>query len=268
MEKSLKILSSDLLEEYLPDFPLSAKEDFERLNDSELNISAFDFYTSVSAVFSSKIEGEDIELDSFIKYKRLGIEYQPDYTRKIDDLYNAYCFARKNRLNPESILIAHAELTKHILSKGQQGRFRNGNMFVMTDDGKIEYVAATPNKIVAEMEKLYDDINSLTDSSLSLAETFFYASMLHLVFVKIHPFNDGNGRTARLIEKWFLAEKLGEKAWFLQSERYYYDNHSSYYGNIRNLGLEYDELSYSKALPFLKMLCRTINYTKQSEAEV
>ncbi|MDR0681877.1 MAG: Fic family protein [Dysgonamonadaceae bacterium] len=67
--------------------------------------------------------------------------------------------------------------------------------------------------------------------------------------MKIHPFNDGNGRTAHLIEKWFLAEKLGEKAWFIQSERYYYDHHSSYYSNIRKLGMEYDELDYSKALP-------------------
>ncbi|MBL0098191.1 MAG: Fic family protein [Bacteroidetes bacterium] len=35
--------------------------------------------------------------------------------------------------------------------------------------------------------------------------------MIHLVFVKIHPLNDGNGRSARLIEKWFLAQKLGKK---------------------------------------------------------
>jgi Fic family protein len=28
----------------------------------------------------------------------------------------------------------------------------------------------------------------------------------------------GNGRTARLLEKWFLAEKLGAKAWFVESE--------------------------------------------------
>jgi Fic family protein len=262
MKKSLKILPSDLLEEYLLNFPQSAKGDFERLKDSELSVNTFDFYTSVSAVFSSKIEGEDIDLDSFIKHKRLGVKYQPDYTRKIDDLYNAYCFARKNRLNPENISSAHAELTKHILSHGQQGRFRSGNMFVMTDDGKIEYVAATSDKIVSEMEKLYEDMKNLIDKPLSLEETFFYASMLHLVFVKIHPFNDGNGRTARLIEKWFLAEKLGEKAWFIQSERYYYENHSVYYNNIRKLGWEYDALNYSEALPFLEMLYRAINYTR------
>jgi Fic family protein len=82
----------------------------------------------------------------------------------------------------------------------------------------------------------------------------FFSSLIHLAFVKVHPFNDGNGRTARLLEKWFLAQKLGPNAWFLQSEKYYYDQHDNYYKNIRALGLEYETLDYSKALLFLKML--------------
>ncbi|MBW4889716.1 Fic family protein [Mucilaginibacter sp. HMF5004] len=83
---------------------------------------------------------------------------------------------------------------------------------------------------------------------------FFFASLIHLVFVKIHPFNDGNGRTGRLIEKWFLAQKLGDKAWFIQSEKNYYQQHQTYYNNLRALGLEYPELDYDKALLFLLML--------------
>lgn len=79
------------------------------------------------------------------------------------------------------------------------------------------------------------------------------------MFVKIHPFNDGNGRTARLIEKWFLAEKLGDKSWFLQSEKMYYDQHDTYYQNIRLLGIEYPDLDYNRALPFLKMLISTLD---------
>ncbi len=82
--------------------------------------------------------------------------------------------------------------------------------------------------------------------------------MIHLVFVKIHPWNDGNGRSARLIEKWFIAQKAGEKAWFIQSEKYYYQLHETYYNNIRRLGLEYPELDYSKAMPFLLMLPSSI----------
>jgi Fic family protein len=137
-------------------------------------------------------------------------------------------------------------------------------MFVTTSDGKIEYVACPPNRVGAELSKLYNDIASLMNSELTIEETFFFASIIHLVFVKIHPFDDGNGRTARLIEKWFLARKLGDKAWYLQSEKYYYNQHQIYYKNIRTLGLEYELLDYSKALPFLLMLPQALTADNQA----
>lgn len=258
MDKALKILPTKLLESYLSWIDPEVKTVFEQLHDSELSMDVFSFYTSVSAVFSSKIEGESIELDSFIKHKRFGIEYQPDYTRKIDDLYDAYLFAQQNELNQQNTESAHAQLTKHILNKTQQGKNRSNNMFVVTQDGKIEYVAAVPEKVTSEMDKFYHDLNVLTGADLSFAETLFFAAMLHLVFVKIHPFDDGNGRTARLIEKWFVAQKLGEKAWFVQSEKFYYDHHQDYYATIRRLGLDYEELDYDQAMPFLQMLPNSI----------
>lgn len=255
-----QIVPIDLLEQYKSDFDKSVQQGFENLEDSELSLETFSFYISVSAVFSSKIEGENIDLDSFIKHKRFGARYQPDYTRKIDDLYNAYLFAHQTPLTQEALENAHAQMTRHILQKSHQGRLRKGNMFVVTKAGKIEYVAVEPTRVKAEMSKLYDDIKILLASKLTFEEVFFFASMLHLVFVKIHPFEDGNGRTSRLLEKWFLAEKLGEKAWFIQSERNYYNEHQTYYNNIRRLGIAYDELKFSEALPFLQMLPKAIFY--------
>ena len=259
MKMSLKIIPTDLLEQYKKGFDKKAKKSFDKLHDSELSIKTFSFYTSVSAVFSSKIEGESIELDSFIKHKRFGTKYLPDYTRKIDDLYDAYLVAQKTKLSAKTLEQAHAQLTKHILQKSQQGRMRTGNMFVVAKDGRIEYVAVAPDKVKSEMKKLYADIKTLLATELSFEEVLFFASMLHLVFVKIHPFEDGNGRVSRLLEKWFIAQKLGDKAWFIQSERNYYEQHQTYYNNIRRLGLDYEELKYSKAFLFLQMLPGAIN---------
>jgi Fic family protein len=132
-------------------------------------------------------------------------------------------------------------------------------MYVSTPDGKIEYVAASPYEVEQEMTKLYNDIAELLNQKLSIEEVFYFAAVIHVVFVKIHPWNDGNGRSARLIEKWFIAQKMGDKAWFLQSEKMYYNQHNIYYNNIRLLGLEYPELDYSKALPFLLMLPDVLN---------
>jgi Fic family protein len=254
----LMIFKTELLPEYLRFVPGDMKKSFEALHDAELSTTTFSFYTSVSSVYSSKIEGEPIELDSYVKYKRFGIEFQPDYTKKIDDLYNAYQYAQENALDERTVTEMHKLLGKHILPETSLGKFRSQNMYVSTEDGRIEYVAASPYQVAEEMAKFYSDLDILLKASMTIEEAFFYAAMAHLIFVKIHPWNDGNGRSARLIEKWFLGQKLGEKAWFLQSEKHYYKNHQLYYKNIRLLGLEYPELDYSKALPFLLMLPQSL----------
>lgn len=257
-QRKFEILPTALLDEYCERITESDLKQYSQLKESELSIDTFSFYTSVSAVFSSKIEGEDIDLDSYVKHKRFGINFQPNYTKKIDDLYAAYQFAKKNKCDSMNIKVAHKLLTTHILRKNKQGKIRTGNMYVTTNDGRIEYIATNADAVKSEMKKFYKDLETLSNQKLPLQEVFYYASLLHLVFVKIHPFDDGNGRTSRLIEKWFLAEKLGGQAWFLQSEKNYYLNHQTYYKNIRLLGLEYETLDYSKALSFLMMLPQSL----------
>ncbi|MDQ3072156.1 MAG: Fic family protein [Bacteroidota bacterium] len=250
----LKIISSTLLPEYLKSISPGLDEAFEALHDAVLSTGTFSFYTSSASVYSSKIEGENIELDSFIKHKRDGIPLLPDYTKKIDDLYNAYIFAKSHELKEVAVSEAHKLLSKNIVAKSYQGKYRNRNMYVSSEDGRIEYVAASPYEVPAEMKKFYEDLEQLLNAEMDIEEVFFYAAMTHLVFVKIHPWNDGNGRSARLLEKWFLAQKLGSKAWFIESEKYYYKHHQTYYNNLRKAGLEYIELDYSASLPFLMML--------------
>lgn len=259
MKYKLQIIPIDLLQKYCKEVNPALQEQFDALKDAEISTPHFSFYTSVSSVFSCKIEGENIELDSYVKHKRFGIVFQPDYTKKIDDLYLAYIFAQQNPLNKANLMNAHKILGKHIVETFWQGKHRNQNMFVTTEDGRIEYVAAIPSLVDSEMEKLYNDIDTLCKTKLSIQEVFFFASLIHLVFVKIHPFNDGNGRTGRLLEKWFLAHHLSDKAWFIESEKKYYQYHQTYYNNLRVLGLEYEILDYTKALPFLLMLPNSLN---------
>ena len=254
---NFKFIKSSLLPEYL----LSVKDKltgFENMKDALISTESFSFYTSVSSVFSSKIEGEEIELDSYIKHKNFGIELKPDYTRKIDDLYKAYTFAKENNLTEENLLTAHKILTENILNPHLQGVYRKTNMHVLTESGQIEYVATSPFEVENEMMQFFKELNCLLLQDLEIIEVFFYAALIHLAFVKIHPMNDGNGRLARLLEKWFIAEKSGEKSWFLQSEKMYYQNHQNYYQNIRQLGLEYENLNWEKSLDFLLMLPKSI----------
>lgn len=101
------------------------------------NVRPFDFYNSISSVYSSKIEGEDIELDSYIKHKFYKVAYQPDYTKKTDDLFNAYQYAQQHPLIFENAMQAHKLLSKNLLAPSTRGTVRNNIMFVMDDKDNI-----------------------------------------------------------------------------------------------------------------------------------
>jgi len=249
----LKILSDSLLAEYAKSIDFDIEEAIALIEKDSVPVDYFQFYNSVSSVYSSKIEGENIDFDSYYKHKFLNVKYKPDYTKKADDLLLAYEFTLENNLSFENVLKTHSILSRNLLPKNQRGLIRNNPMFVLNSDDRIEYVAAEPNIIKSETEKLFFDISILLNEKLSLPEIFYYAAFIHLVFVKIHPFQDGNGRTARLLEKWFLIEKLGKKIISIELEKNYYKNQSDYYKNIRILGLEYTGLDYSQSFDFLTM---------------
>lgn len=255
---SFKILTSELLLEFTMKVNESPMHKLNSIQKLELPVDYFQFYKSVSSVYSSKIEGEDIDFDSYFKHRFMNVKFQADYTKKADDLYTAYDFIDSNKLTLENVIKAHSILSSNLLPKDQQGFIRTNPMFVLNSNDQIEYVAASPDCVKTELDKLFHDIELLQNKELNSYEVFYYASLIHLVFVKIHPFQDGNGRTARLIEKWFLFEKLGEKASSIQLEKNYYQNLKEYYNNIKKLGLEYEELDYKKSLDFLLMTVSSI----------
>ena len=254
-----KILTDKLLDDYSKSVKESPLDKIDRIKKTEMPVDYFQFYKSVSSVYSSKIEGEDIDFDSYFKHKFLKVKFKPDYTRKADDLYSAYDFIDTNKLTLGNVRQAHSILSRSFLPKSQQGLIRNNPMFVINSEDKIEYVAASPGIVKSELDKLFHDIELLQRSDLNPFEIFYYASLMHVVFVKIHPFQDGNGRAARLIEKWFLIERIGQKATSVQLEKNYYKNLKDYYSNIRKIGLEYEDLDYSKGLDFLLMTIKGID---------
>ena len=259
----MKILYDKYLEEYNKQLSINIASSLNEIDNIELTSQTFTFYTSVAVISSSKIEGEQMEIDSYVKHKMQDIEYLPELIEKPNDLYNAYLFAKENKLNAKNFLQSHILLSNHLLPEKWRGVYRKNEMLVMEHTtGRIQFEASPFAIIETEMNKLWSDIEELQKTKLSEEEIFYYAAFIHAVFVNIHPFNDGNGRAARLLEKWFIAEHLGEKAWYIKSEKYYYHHVNEYYKNLNRMGMFYEQIDYSKADLFFQMLPHAINYNQ------
>lgn len=257
----LQILSYSSFEDYKKSLKADFQETFLSIKSKPMDSDAFKFYNSIAVAFSSRIEGEKIEADEYLKHKLLQAELSEDLVEKPDDLYEAYIFAQREKLKFDNFFKAHSILSKSLLPQEQQGRMRFGQKVISTEkDGKITYEACQASDVPKEFRKLFEDIDYLLKKDLTLEESFYFASYIHLVFVKIHPFDDGNGRSARLLEKWFLARKLDIAVWSINSEKFYHDNLPQYYKNLEDVGFFYEKLDYGKANPFLGMLAEAVSY--------
>jgi Fic family protein len=221
--------------------------------DFSENKGGLDYLIKASAVYSSNIEGNSIDLNSFMNYElskekfKIGKEI-----KEIENLIKAYGYAQKSRLTEASLLHCHEIFSETLLIKSKRGKYRTEPIGVFGKSG-IAYLAIEPGFVEKEMKTFFDDVAELINSKLTEEEVFYFASIIHLVFVHIHPFRDGNGRTARLLEKWFISEKLGQEFWRIPSEEYYKNNQLKYYETI-NLGVNFYELNYDNCIGFLEML--------------
>jgi Fic family protein len=96
------------------------------------------------------------------------------------------------------IMTAKTEAEKH------SGDFRKGEVFV-TDhtDGEIAHIPPPWEEVEMLMGELCEFINK----DKQFIHPIIKASIIHFMIGYIHPFKDGNGRTARALFYWFLLKK-------------------------------------------------------------
>jgi Fic family protein len=250
---NLQLISTECIQQYIDNQPISLLKHFTKIKGLGAKFMNLDFYFSNSAVYSSMIEGNRIDLDSYLKYSYSGMNTNGKSYKEIEDLKKAYLFAKLQTLNLERFMECHSILSQTIIEdENYRGQIRDKDVFVFSNGQKI-YTGTNKESVKEEMDQFFNEIEILLSHELSIEQIFYFASMLHLILVQIHPFADGNGRSARLLEKWFLAQKLGESAWYIQSEKMYQKRIKSYHKNV-HIGEDYTTIKYSYALPFLMML--------------
>lgn len=119
-------------------------------------------------------------------------------------------------LSIEMIIEIQKNITRNTLEDSNDvGRIRNDsdNIAVM-DKLTGDIIFTPPNKsfVLKELKSLVNFAN-LKDDKVNFVHPVIKASILHFWLAYLHPFADGNGRTARAIFYWYL---LKNNYWLLQ----------------------------------------------------
>lgn len=117
--------------------------------------------------------------------------------------------ARKNeKLTPQMVKDIQSIVTRDTLESYEQiGGFRRSNDIKVVEGltGEVFYDPPTFDKVDGMMEELCDFINK--DQGNPFIHSVLKGITLHFLIGYIHPFVDGNGRTARALFYWYLVKK-------------------------------------------------------------
>ncbi|OGX16451.1 MAG: hypothetical protein A2166_01015 [Omnitrophica WOR_2 bacterium RBG_13_41_10] len=117
-------------------------------------------------------------------------------------------------LSDQMLLELHNSMTVGTLEKSDwSGRFRTltDEPIIVGDEEGTLYTPPPPEKIADMLKILYDYAN--TDETSRFVHPVIKAINLHFYLAYIHPFNDGNGRTARALFYWYM---LSKKYWMME----------------------------------------------------
>lgn len=111
---------------------------------------------------------------------------------------------KKDDLDFRLILELHEIMTASTEAEKYSGDFRKGEVFV-TDhiDGEIAHIPPHWTEVETLMKELCEFIND----ERKFIHPIIKASIIHFMIGFIHPFKDGNGRTARALFYWLLLKK-------------------------------------------------------------
>ncbi len=150
--------------------------------------------------------------------------------KDIQEVKNAYkAYEEIDNVNPYSVhdlKRIHGILT--FLIEDDAGKFRNHGEAVY--DGNIQIFMAPPHTMVPI---LMDNLFKWMNESKNTVNPLILSSIFHYEFVFIHPFSDGNGRTARLWQTVILT-KWKELFKYIPIESIIRKHQEEYYIAIQN----------------------------------
>ena len=175
-----------------------------------------------SSLFSARIEGNSATLETINKS-----EGDQEKNKEIFNILKANKFLEKTIKNNFKITRKFIYDLHSLVMTGDLGKtkiFRREMGAIFNQAGVAVYLSPPPTQINNLIDQLIGYINSNIEKFPLVC-----ALVSHLVFEKIHPFIDGNGRVGRLLIFSILKAKGYGEGYLISFEKYLDENKSDYY---------------------------------------
>jgi len=192
-----------------------------------------------SAHSSTSIEGNRLSLEQVSELAR-GREItatrrdKQEVLNYLDVLKNIKILIKNNFITEKDILNIHHMVTKNTLDNLEDcGVYRNryvvvGNRFT----GEVFFRPPQNQEVPGLVKDLLSWINSEKSKEL---DSIIEAGIVHYELVRIHPFVDGNGRTARVLAALILYLRGFDTDQFFCLDDYYDSDRPAYYKALQSV---------------------------------
>ncbi len=176
---------------------------FDNLDENE-KIDLIRAAQEDEAFYSSVIEGAHTTKKRTKELVEKGLEPKNKDERMVLNNYKALMFILENLhrdIDEDIIIKIYQKVTEGTLDEEELG-YRNNQNYVRS----LNEVVYEPPKYEEVPKLMKDLVKFINDDSEDLLHPLIKALILHFDFVYIHPFNDGNGRTARALTYMYLLK--------------------------------------------------------------
>jgi len=192
-----------------------------------------------SAHSSTSIEGNKLSLE---QVNNLAHGREVMATRKdkqevlnyLKALENMDKLSEGNKVTEKGILNIHKILTQETLENPSDcGAYRNRYVVVANRiTGEVFFSPPSNDEVPGLVRALVDWLNSAEATAL---DPVIEAGITHYEFVRIHPFVDGNGRTARVLATLMLFLRGFDVKQFFCLDDYYDSDRKAYYKALQSV---------------------------------
>ena len=225
------------LQEYLHHVDSRGKDSLYSVVKEEIQAELTEQALVEEAMCSSAIEGA---FSTIARARELIVEGKPPRDTSDQMVANngrVMRYVLEQREAPCSIELMHTiqrMVTEHTLeNEADAGRFREGPVYVVDQRRQTIYEAPPADTVQPSMDALIGWINA--GEQQSFIHPILRAVIIHTHLVYVHPYADGNGRTARALFYWYLLKHRYEFFRNFSISSIIQETRERYYKSLKNM---------------------------------